>query len=129
MKTSIKVFHWLPRVICIIAILFISMFALDAFEPGLTLWQQLEHFIMHLIPSFVMLAFLLVAWKWEKIGGIIFLVVGLTFTPYIFKHNYNMNHSVWLSLSVILMITMPFVAVGILFVVSDSLKKNGLTKI
>ncbi len=124
MKTSHKIIYWLPRIICIAAILFISMFALDSFEPRLTIWQQLGHFFMHLIPSFVLLAFLLIAWKWEKIGGIIFLLIGLGFTPLIFMHNYHMNHSVWISLSIILTITMPFVVVGILFMVSNSLKKN-----
>ena len=29
MKTMVGVFHWLPRIICIIAILFVSMFAAD----------------------------------------------------------------------------------------------------
>ena len=124
MKPSLKVFHWLPRIICICAILFISMFALDSFEPGLTLWQQLGHFFMHLIPSFILLALLIFAWKWEKIGGIIFMVIGLVFSPVIFLKNYYMNHSFWISLSVILMITIPFVIVGILFVVSHSLKRK-----
>lgn len=124
MKTSLKVFHWLPRIICICAILFISMFALDSFEPGLTIWQQLGHFFVHLIPSLILLALLILAWKWEKTGGIIFMIIGLVFSPVIFLKNYHMNHSFWISLSVILMITIPFVIVGILFIVSHSLKKK-----
>jgi hypothetical protein len=54
MKTSIKVFHWLPRIICIVAILYISLFAFDVFKPGLSLWQQLGALFIHLIPSFVL---------------------------------------------------------------------------
>ena len=72
MKTSIRLIHWIPRVICILAILFISMFAADAFAPELTIWQQLGAFLMHLIPSFILLALLIVAWKWELIGGVDF---------------------------------------------------------
>ena len=34
MRTLTDWFHWIPRVLCILAILFISMFALDAFAPG-----------------------------------------------------------------------------------------------
>jgi hypothetical protein len=128
MKTSIKVFHWLPRIICLLAILFISLFAADAFAPGLTIWQQLGAFIMHLIPSFILLGFLIVAWKWEYAGGLIFLIIGLALSPIVFMHNYKMNHSVWMSLGIILAITFPFVIVGVLFMVSHSLKKKNRLK-
>ena len=122
----IRLFHWLPRILCILAILFISLFAADAFAPGLTIWQQLGAFFIHLIPSFILLAFLILAWKWELIGGIIFMVIGLAFSPFIFMLNYNRNHSIWLSLDIILTITIPFVVVGILFLISHRLKKKSL---
>ena len=124
MKTSHKVIYWLPRIICILAILFVSMFALDSFAPGLTIWQQLAAFFIHLIPSFVLLAILIVSWKWEMIGGIIFLVIGLGMSPFIFNHNYKMNHSVGISLGIILAITFPFVVVGVLFIVNHILKRK-----
>ncbi len=128
MKKSNMVFHWLPRIICILAILLVSMFALDAFEPGRTIWQQLGAFAIHLIPSYILLAFLIIAWKWELIGGIMFMVIGLALSPTIYMHNYNMNHSVGLSLVIILTITFPFVFVGVLFVVSHYFKiKNRKT--
>jgi hypothetical protein len=126
MKTSIRLFHWLPRILCILAILFISLFAVDAFAPGLTIWQQLGAFLIHLIPSFILLVFLFIAWKWELIGGIIFMVIGLAFSPVIFMLNYNRNDSIWLSLVIILTITIPFVVVGILFLVSHRQKKKNL---
>jgi hypothetical protein len=122
----IRLFHWLPRILCILAILFISLFAADAFAPGLTIWQQLGAFFIHLIPSFILLAFLILAWKWELIGGIIFMVIGLAFSPFIFMLNCNRNHSIWLSLVIILTITIPFVVVGILFLISHRLKKKSL---
>jgi hypothetical protein len=50
MEKSIRVLHWVPRILCIMAVLFISMFALDAFSPGQTIWQQLGAFFLHLIP-------------------------------------------------------------------------------
>jgi len=126
MKKSIKVFHWLPRIICILAILFISLFAADAFVPELTIWQQIGDFLIHLIPSFILVALLVVAWKWEYIGGIIFIVIGLGFSPIIFIHNHNMNHSVWMSLGIILAITIPFVIVGVLFIVNHFRKKRNI---
>jgi hypothetical protein len=127
MKTSIKLIHWLPRVICMLAILFVSMFAADAFAPGLTIWQQLGGFIIHLIPSFVLIVLLLLAWKWEYMGGIIFIITGLGMSPFIFMLNYKRNHlSIGASLGVILIITFPFIVAGILFIISHFMKKKNL---
>ncbi len=126
MNKSVGIFHWIPRILCVAAIFFISLFALDAFEQGLTIWQQFGAFIIHLIPSFILVALLILAWKWELIGGIIFILIGLGFSPFIYNHNYAVNHSVWISISIILMITFPFVVVGILFIVSHFMKKKDL---
>lgn len=129
MKTFIKILHWTPRIICILAILFISMFAADSFAPELTFWQQIGGFIIHLIPSFILIALLIVAWKWEYIGGIIFIVIALGMSPFVFMLNYQRNHfSIGASLGIILMITFPFVVVGILFIISHFMKKKNLLK-
>jgi hypothetical protein len=113
-----------------LAILFVSLFASDAFASGLTIWQQLGGFLIHLIPSFILLAFLIVAWKWEFIGGIIFVVIGLVTSPLVFMLNHNRNQlSIGASLKNVLMITFPFIVVGVLFIISNSLKKKNLTKV
>jgi prolipoprotein diacylglyceryltransferase len=130
MKTSTKVLHWLPRILCILAILFISMFSLDAFAPGLTLWQQLGGFLIHNVPSFVLLAVLIVAWKWEKVGGIILTILGLVLCIFVFILNYKRNHfSVATSLLNTLMVAIPFVLAGILFILSHYRKKKELSGI
>jgi hypothetical protein len=126
MKTSVSILHWAPRIICILAIMFISMFAADAFTSELTFLQQLGDFFIHLIPSFILLGILIIAWKWELIGGVVFTAIGIVLSPFIFKLNYNMNHSVGMSLGIILMITFPFVVVGILFIISHFVKKKEL---
>ena len=121
---SVKIFYWLPRVLCILAILFVSIFALDAFSSELSFWRQIGAFIVHLIPSFVLLILLILAWKKELIGGVLFTIIGLGLTPFIFTHNYRMNHSIFLSLGIILSITIPFTVVGILFIISHFKKKS-----
>lgn len=123
MKT-IKILHWTPRIICIAAIIFISLFALDAFNPALTFWQQVAAFLIHLTPSFVLLALLIIAWRWELAGGLIFAVAALAFCPFIYLHNYQMNHSVWLSLKIVLIINLPFLVVGLLFIASHFKKRS-----
>lgn len=127
MKLSLKLIHWLPRIICILAILFISIFALDAFNPERTIWQQIGDFLIHLIPSFVLTILLIFTWKREFIGGLIFTLIGVGFSPFVFLHNYNMNQSVQMSLMIILLITIPFVISGILFIVSYKMKKKNLS--
>jgi len=100
------------------------MFALDSFEPGKSLVQQLAAFAMHLIPTYILTAVLVVAWKWELIGGIIIALIGVMFTPFVFAMNYRMNHSILMSASVILLITFPFIVVGLLFMLSYQVKKR-----
>jgi hypothetical protein len=123
-----KNFHWIPRIFSILAILFISIFAADSFAPELTLWQQITGFIMHLVPSFVLLLILIVSWKRELLGGIIFIVLGIIFTPIIFSMNFQNNHSLGISLSVVSVITIPFIIIGVLFLISHFRRKKQLKK-
>ncbi len=116
--------RWIPRILCILAILFVSIFSLDAFDPAFTLWKQLQAFAIHLIPSLVLLIFLIVAWKRELVGGIILCILSLGLMPPIYMGNYQMNHSVWMSLSVILMILFPFTIAGGLFILSHFLHRK-----
>ena len=70
-----KVLYWLPRVLAILLIAFISLFALDVFgEP-----RWFLALLMHLIPSFVLIAITAFAWKWEQLGGLAFLAAGAFF--------------------------------------------------
>ena len=124
MTTKETITLWSPRILCIGAILFVSMFALDAFEPGIPFGQQLLNFLMHLIPTYVLLLFLWIAWSRPYWGGILFAFVGIAASPFVYMLNYNRTHSVWISLSIILMITFPFILVGGLFILSYFQKKK-----
>jgi hypothetical protein len=124
MKTSIKIIHWMPRILCILAILFISIFALDAFNTDQTFWQKIADFSMHLIPSFVIIVLLIVAWKWELPGGILMIVLAIGFMPLVYSMNFARTQSVLISLSIVLMINFPFVVTGVLFILSYFLKRK-----
>ncbi len=125
MVKSIQVIHWAPRIICILAILFVSMFALDAFAPDLTIWQQIGGFLIHLIPSFILIAALAVAWKWEFVGGFIFTILSIAFSIAVFLLNYNRNHfSFSQSLQIALIIAIPFALTGVLFIISHKIKER-----
>ena len=70
---------WAPRVLCILFIAFVSMFALDVFEEGLGFWKMLVALAMHLVPSFVMIAALAIAWRREWFGALVFGAAGIFF--------------------------------------------------
>lgn len=129
MNTKDKLFYWLPRLLCIVAILFISMFALDAFDNRLTIWQQIGSFLIHLIPSYVLIIALIIAWRWELIGGIIFTSIGFITGPLIFYHNTSINHfSVLQSLGIVSLINLPFIIVGGLFIFNYLNQRSNLNR-
>jgi hypothetical protein len=123
MKT-LPLLYWTPRVLCVLAILFVSMFALDAFDPKLSLGQQILGFLIHLTPVYFLIVMLVVAWKWELVGGIILAAFGLIASPFIFVLNYHRIHSVGGCLLILLMITFPFILTGLLFVWHHYQAKN-----
>ena len=112
---SLQILYWLPRVLGIIAIMFVSLFALDVFNSEQSLKEQALAFMTHLIPSYILVGLLVLAWKREVVGGVLFVVVGLAFSPAIFMHNYQMNQSVWMSLVTVAITSLPFAAIGGLF--------------
>jgi len=122
MATANKGFSWLPRIFTMLIILFLGMFALDAFSPELNFWQQLSDFIMHLIPSFTLIIILIIAWNRELIGGILFTILGLVMSPFIYSMNYERNHNMLMSIGIILTICLPILIAGVLFIISSTKK-------
>jgi hypothetical protein len=119
---KVKILYLLPRTLCILAILFISMFALDSFNGDDPLGTKILAFLIHLIPTYLMIALTVVAWKWENVGGILLIVTGIIGGGYLFTINYGMNHSYWISLGIYAMLALPFIIAGILFLWSFSLR-------
>lgn len=69
-----KILYQLPRGLSVLFIAFISMFALDVFGQP----QWFLALLIHLIPSFILTALTVIAWKNERVGGWIFVVVGFS---------------------------------------------------
>jgi uncharacterized membrane protein len=99
MKNKIKKqIIWIPRILIMLYILFMSLFAFDT-EFGIG-------FFMHLIPSFILLAILIFTWKKPKIAGIFFALFGIATIMF-----YN-TYREWMSF---LIISLPPILAGILF--------------
>lgn len=124
MEKTVRLYHWLPRIISILVILLTSIIAIDSNQVTLGVWQQLGNSAINLIPAFAFSTFLIIAWRWELIGGILFTVIGLMLSPYIFIHNYNTELSFLGSLVSIFTLILPFILIGILFIVSFFQKKK-----
>lgn len=102
-----KLIRYLPRLIAIVAILFISMFALDAFKPDKPWLDASVEFAIHLIPSVVLLIALLIAWRHERLGGTLFILAGLA--PFFLLSGALLSH---------LIVGGPFFIAGLMFWVS-----------
>jgi hypothetical protein len=124
MKNSLMIIHWAPRILCILAILFIGLFALDVFDEKYTFWQTIFALFMHLIPNFILIILLIIAWKWELAGGMILAGIALVLSPPVFFMNFRMNHSVGMSLFVVFTINFPFILAGGLFILSSFAKRK-----
>lgn len=104
----------LPRILTGFYIVFLGLFSLDVFSPGHGFWGTILALLIHLIPSFLLIACLVVAWKRETIGGVLFLIMGVVFT--LFFHTYRRP-------DIFLIISLPLILIGALFVISGA-KKN-----
>ncbi|MDP3997447.1 MAG: hypothetical protein U1C49_01750 [Candidatus Andersenbacteria bacterium] len=71
-----KIAYWLPRILSVAFVLFLSIFALDVFGEY-SGWQVLLALFMHLLPSFVLLAVMVVAWKHDLVGAAVFLAAAV----------------------------------------------------
>lgn len=78
MKAFLKNFlFWSPRVLGILFALFISLFALDVFSEGYGFGETVIALVMHLVPTMIIVVLLIIAWKREVIGGLLFIAIAL----------------------------------------------------
>lgn len=122
--TNYRLRYWTPRILGICSVFFVGLFALDAFDGKHPLNVQLLNFGLHIIPSILVAIALYVAWRWEKIGGLIFLGIGSICTPLLFILNYQRNHSVAISVQIVGLITLPLIIIGLLFLSNYYKQKN-----
>jgi hypothetical protein len=60
------------------------MFALDVFGEGYGFWKTLIALTMHLLPSFVLIFALILAWRWEWVGAALFGAAGTLYVTWVF---------------------------------------------
>ena len=68
--------RWLrltPRILSIVLVLFLSLFALDAFDSDRPVLQRLIAFAIHLKPSLVLAITAAAAWRFPRFGGWLYI--------------------------------------------------------
>ena len=80
---SKRILFWAPRALSILFIAFLSLFALDVFGHQLGFWRTVFALTMHLIPSFVLIVALILAWRWEWIGAVLYAAAGLLYVAWV----------------------------------------------
>jgi hypothetical protein len=103
-----KIIYWLPRILSIAFVLFLSLFSLDVFsEYGG--WNVVLPLLIHLVPSFVLLGVIIISWKHDLVGAIAFLGFAVF---YVFAVGLDRPWSWYAGISC------PSAVVGILFLLS-----------
>jgi hypothetical protein len=86
--------------------MFLSLFALDVFSEGYGFWEAILALLIHLVPVYIVVIALGIAWRWEWVGAILFIALAL-FYPVWSKGRFH-----W---SAYLVISGPLVLLGVLF--------------
>jgi hypothetical protein len=86
--------------------MFLSLFALDVFSEGYGFWEAILALLIHLIPVYIVVIALGIAWRWEWVGAILFIALALFYLVW----SWGRFH--W---SAYLVISGPLVLLSILF--------------
>ena len=107
MKTSIKrVLFWSPRILCILFAMFLSLFCFDVFDKGRGFWETILALLVHLVPVYIVVILLIIAWRWEWVGAILFNALALFYVIWAWG---RFHWSAYLGISG------PLVFIGVLF--------------
>jgi hypothetical protein len=69
--------YWAPRLLAVVLAVLVSLFALDVLDQEQGVWATTEALLIHLIPTWLLLCALAIAWRWERLGALIFIGTGL----------------------------------------------------
>lgn len=108
-RATKRTLFWAPRILCILTAAFLSIFAFDVFEESRGFWGTALALIMHLIPVFLVVLALVIAWRWEWVGAVLFCGLGL------FYIIWQWGRWPWFNYAAI---SGPLFVVGILFLIN-----------
>ena len=110
-----SVLFWLPRVLALAAAVFPSLFALDVFDGQQSAGATLLALAIHLVPTLAVIAALVVAWRHEVLGGLLFIALGIGYVMGIDAA----DHLDWVAI-----VAGPLWLVGTLFLVAHAVGRG-----
>jgi len=119
MRGPNPVFLWAPRVLAMAFIAFLFFFSLDAVNEKVDFWETAPNLFMHNIPALVLLAALIISWKYELAGAIVFTLTGVLYVTWLL----NTPRLGRLFVTCLLTVAFPASLTGVLFFVNWMLKK------
>lgn len=81
-----KAMLWAPRLLAVAVSLFLGVFSLDAFDDGAPLAEALPDFLMHLIPTAILLGVVALSWRREWIGAVAFAGLAVAYAIPAYAH-------------------------------------------
>lgn len=127
MKNS-KILYWTPRVLSILFICFLTMFSFDVFESGRSAGEIALAFLMHNIPSIILIILLVIAWKKEIVGAVTYLGAGLLYVGLVIYNVTNSGLPWYIGISWNITIAGPAFIIGILFLINWRNRKENTVK-
>ncbi len=119
-----EIFLYTPRVLAILFIVFLSSFSLDVFgDPNAGVMDTALAFLIHNIPSIVLTLSLILSWRYELIGAVVFTLSALAFSLLIISDGASRNE-----FGTIFIISGPCLIIGILFYIVWHRKKRLTSK-
>ena len=97
--------------------------SLDVFEGNYGFWGTILGLFMHNIPAFVLLAVLLISWKYEIVGGVAFILAGIIYIAMILMNILKTGFE-WYYLTWAVQISGVAFLIGILFLIGWFRKKK-----
>lgn len=122
-KEISKGLYWTPRILSIIFICFLFLMSLDVFGSDLNFWQTIAALFMHNLPAIFLLIILIVSWKYEIVGGVVFILAGLVYIALLMRNQFE-----WYYLSWAIQISGIAFVIGTLFLIGW-FKKHNLNRV
>lgn len=114
-----RILYWSPRVLSILFAGFISLFALDAFRGESGFWENLLAFLIHLLPVYILVGGLFLAWRWPWIGAVLYFALAIL---YMVLTGGRQHWSAYVGIS------LPLIVISVLWLVNGILRDELVKK-
>jgi hypothetical protein len=105
----------IPRILTILFVLFMTLFALDSFSGNIAVTEKVSGFVIHIIPEFILIIILILSWRFPLIGGLLFILNGLIWTIFFKTYTKELNFFI---------LSFPLILIGTLFIIFYFINKR-----